>query len=315
MIDFRYHLISIIAVILALAVGIFAGSGFLGGPLLDDLRNRLDRIDSTNRGLQAQIVDLHDQQNNYEEFVAAAEPYLVAGKLSGVPVILISFDGTDGRILDGVDNEVAAAGGHLASTITVTSKLALPSQVERDQLALALGSNSGKASELRTQAAAALASRISNVLSESGQSDPRIHATTQLEQLLDSLDKDGFIDVSGDVGPRTIPLGASFVIAVGGDSPPAFDAVPFVHRLATGLARPHTGVEVASSTKSVWGVVAAIRLDPASAASVATVDDADTSVGRIAVALALADAARGTVGHFGIAERSSGIIPAPSPST
>lgn len=314
MIDFRYHLISIIAVILALAVGIFAGSGFLGGPLLDDLRHRLDRIDATNSNLQSEIVDLHDQQSDYEAFVAAAAPYLVDGKLSGIPVVVFSFDGTDGRMVDGVTNELEAAGARIATTITVKSKLALDSPVERDQLALALGSSSGKPIELRNQAADELTGRVHNVLTGSSQADPRVHATTELEQLLDSLERQGFIDVAGDITAQTIPVGANFVIAAGSDAPPPFDVTTFVHRLAVGLAGARTGVVVDTTTKSVWGVMADIRQDPDASLKVSTVDNADTGIGRIASTLALADASKGTVGQYGIGDRSTGIIPAPSPT-
>jgi hypothetical protein len=314
MIDFRYHLISIIAVILALAVGIFAGSGFLGGPLLDDLRHRLDRIDATNTGLQSQIVDLHNQQSNYDAFVTAAEPYLVGGKLAGQPVVIITFEGTDGRMVDGLTNELATAGARVSTTITVTAKFALSSSVERDQLALALGSNSGKPGDLRSQAAGELAGRIASVLSGSSQADPRIHAATQLEQLLDSLEKQGFLDVAGGISAQTVPVGADFVIAVGSDSPPPFDVLHFARRLAVELAGPKTGVVVASITKSVWGVMASLRQDPDASTTVATVDDAETGIGRIAVVLALADADKGVIGQYGIGDRSNGIIPVPSPS-
>ncbi|MFN2594742.1 MAG: copper transporter [Actinomycetota bacterium] len=314
MVDFRYHLISIIAVILALAVGIFAGSGFLGGPLLDDLRHRLDRIDRTNSGLQSQIVDLHDQQDTYETFVNAVDPFLVGGKLDGTQVVIVSFDGTDGKMLDGLDNEMTAAGARVGSTITIRSKFALASQVERDQLALALGSSSGKASDLRLQAAGELAGRIRNVLSGSSQADPRLHAVTQLEQLLDSLSKQGFIDVSGGISAQSIPVGADFIVAVGSDNPPPFDVAPFARRFAMGLSSPRTGVLVASPTKSVWGVVSSIRQDPDASATVTTVDDADTGIGRIATALGLGDAAKGSVGQYGTGDRSTGIIPSPSPS-
>ncbi|MDQ3878963.1 MAG: copper transporter [Actinomycetota bacterium] len=314
MVDFRYHLISIIAVILALAVGIFAGSGFLGGPLLDDLRHRLDRIDRTNTDLQKQISTLHDQADDYEAFVTAAEPYIVAGKLTGTPVVLFSLDGTDGRVLDGVTSGLDAAGARVVSTITFSSKLALPSSVERDQLALALGSTSGKSADLRDEAATELSGRIANVLSGSSQADPRVRATTQLEALLDSLEKQGFVDVAGGVSAETVPVGASFVIAVGSGAAPPFNVAPFVRRLAVGLARPHVGIVVASPTNSVWDVIPSLRQNPEASASVTTVDDADTSIGRIACALGLASAARGTVGQYGVGDRSSGIIPPPSPA-
>ena len=43
MIDFRYHLVSLIAVFLALAIGIVIGTTPLNGPVLDDLHGQVTR--------------------------------------------------------------------------------------------------------------------------------------------------------------------------------------------------------------------------------------------------------------------------------
>ena len=47
MIDFRYHLVSIIGIFLALAVGIVLGTTALNGPVLDDLRGRIDDLSAS----------------------------------------------------------------------------------------------------------------------------------------------------------------------------------------------------------------------------------------------------------------------------
>ncbi|HZB78913.1 MAG TPA: copper transporter, partial [Actinomycetota bacterium] len=58
MIDFRYHLISIIAVFLALGIGILMGSLVLGENLVDQLERDLAGIERRNDELQAAIEEL-----------------------------------------------------------------------------------------------------------------------------------------------------------------------------------------------------------------------------------------------------------------
>ena len=71
MVDFRYHLISLIAVILALALGILAGSGFLGGPLLERLRTEVSDLADTNGELRREIDEQDDQLAAAETFARA----------------------------------------------------------------------------------------------------------------------------------------------------------------------------------------------------------------------------------------------------
>ena len=52
MVDFRYHLVTIIAIFLALAVGIVVGTTALNGAILDDLRGRNADLIEDKRGLE-----------------------------------------------------------------------------------------------------------------------------------------------------------------------------------------------------------------------------------------------------------------------
>ena len=57
MIDFRYHLVSIISVFLALAVGIVVGTTALNGVIVDDLRQRVDGLAADKRAREQTIGD------------------------------------------------------------------------------------------------------------------------------------------------------------------------------------------------------------------------------------------------------------------
>ena len=46
MINFRFHLVSLVAVFLALAVGVVMGYGVLGQPTVETLENRIDTVEA-----------------------------------------------------------------------------------------------------------------------------------------------------------------------------------------------------------------------------------------------------------------------------
>ena len=68
MIDFRYHLVSLIAVFLAIALGIVIGTTQLNGKVLDDLRGQVSSLEQDKRDLEDNTQQLQTQQDNSEAF-------------------------------------------------------------------------------------------------------------------------------------------------------------------------------------------------------------------------------------------------------
>src|SRR3954452_25095413 len=88
-IDFRYHLVSIIAIFLALALGLVVGASALRGPLVDQLKNRSSQLEKDNEGLRNQNRSL-DQMNGYDnQVVDGVAPQVVDGQLKGESVLFI----------------------------------------------------------------------------------------------------------------------------------------------------------------------------------------------------------------------------------
>ena len=122
MIDFRYHIVSIVAIFLALAIGIVFGSTELRGVTLRalqhearSLHNELNSTNATNRGLGQQVSE--DQS-----FATAAAPLLLARLLEGQSVVLVTAPNADSKVISGVTAAVQQAGG------TVTGQVSLQQQ-------------------------------------------------------------------------------------------------------------------------------------------------------------------------------------------
>src|SRR3712207_5516871 len=91
-IDFRYHLVSLIAVFLAVALGIVIGTTALNAPILEDLEGEVAALAEYKRELETQTQGLQAQLDSGDAFEAAVAPPLVAGSLTGRSVVLVATD-------------------------------------------------------------------------------------------------------------------------------------------------------------------------------------------------------------------------------
>jgi hypothetical protein len=311
-IDFRYHLISIVAVLLALSIGIVMGTGVLGGPLLEDLKDRVEEVRAQNSELRGDINDLQSRISDQQRFAEEAGAYLLPQRLSGEQVVVFEFENVAGGLVDEVRDEVEKAGAEVAATITIGERFSLSDQLDADQLALIIKSSSSEPDDLREEAATAIGSR-SAVLAAPG--TPATSARLRLETLLDDLEEQDFISVGRAEEGVTVPPGASFLVLGGGDPLPPSEPDLFALNLSTSLARGGAGVLAAETTASAWEMIPTILDDSTAGESVATVGGADKVEGRIAVVLGLRQAIDGTVGHYGAGDGADSALPMPRGSS
>jgi hypothetical protein len=297
LIDFRYHLISLIAVFLALALGILMGSVVLDDRLVERLQDRVSETITSNGDLRARINDLDGRLTAFEEFATEAELPLVGNTLLGRTVVLIEVEGTDGTMVDDVRGTIERAGGEVATTLVLTERFALRDQTERDQLALILGSSSESARDLQTEIASALGGRMAAAAKRDAERGGAVNE--RFETLMDELRENDFVGVDSGEDSALVPAGTVFLFLAGADGEPEYNAVPLTLALANSLADNGAPTLMAGITRGTWGFVDAFRNDGKAQAQISTVDNADTVPGRIAVALALEEASRGLVGHYG----------------
>jgi hypothetical protein len=312
MIDFRYHLISLIAVILALALGILAGSGFLGGPLLEQLQSQVTDFRGEARDLRAEISEQDVKLDQSEEFARAAEPFMTRGQLAGDEIVLFQFEGTDGRLIDGVTQALADAGAQIITQITLTKKLSLGSAPVQDELSLITGSLTGNESELLEETATMLGERAAASAAEgTPAASPNSSAAQRFDSFLGDLETSEFVGADVPVDARSVPAGAEFLVIGGSGDRPPFEMLGFVSALAEALTERGAPTIFVESSLSEWGVVQAVRADIEARARTATVDNGETTIGRIAVVLGLDEAGEGNFGHYGTRTDTT-VIPVPN---
>ena len=103
MINFRYHVVSLTAVFLALAIGLVVGTAALNGPLSDALKNQVGSLTKQTQTYRDRITQLETETGKQEQFTQQAAPLMLNGKLPARRVLVVSTSQTAGSVAKVVD--------------------------------------------------------------------------------------------------------------------------------------------------------------------------------------------------------------------
>ena len=125
MINFRYHVVSLTAVFLALAIGLVVGTAALNGPVADTLKNKVNALGEDNSNLRAHANQLEDEVNRQEDFAVEVAPAMIGGKLAGRKLLLVILPGGE-RYVDGVVSMLEVARATVTARVTMRDKFLAP---------------------------------------------------------------------------------------------------------------------------------------------------------------------------------------------
>ena len=314
MVDFRYHLVSIIAVFLALAVGIVLGTTALKGPVLDDLRDNIRRLSADKRALEGEVGGLRSQVGSADEFAADVGPGLIRGTLKDQSVLLVTTPETPSQLVERLTELIGQAGGELTGQLRLLPALSDPNQAQlvEDLVAEVVPADvdlpDGEAVERATAELAASLTR-----------PPRGEGVDadEAQAVLSAFEEADLIEFDSDGGPLRK---AGLALLLTGPALPA-NLEPeqtaqqeALVSLAAALDQRARGAVVAGPFTSAddRGPVGVLRDDSSLAGEVSGVDNADRGTGMVAVVLALAEQARGGAGQYGGGPRANGALPSPA---
>lgn len=120
MIDFRYHLVSLFSVFLALAVGIVLGAGPLKAPIGQSLQDQVQALREDRDNLRGELDKSREETSSLNEFVEANAPDLINGKLRGRTIAIIRAEEAAGADVRGLEEQLRAAGAEVADGGTLT---------------------------------------------------------------------------------------------------------------------------------------------------------------------------------------------------
>lgn len=317
MVNLRYHIVSLIAVFLALALGIVVGSTVIDRALVDTLNDRVDAVEARANSTAAENRRLEEEIRRLEDFAEQARDAVVDGRLDGVPVLVITVDGVDNNPTERLDGTLRTASAVPAGTLSFSTRLLLGDDADVRALSTVLripGSVPGGLRQLAID-------RVAAVLRGSAP-DP---------DLLPALAAEGFVryDPPRPVGaaptaptsvPRTLGL-ASFpvaglrVVVVSGPGAQVPDAI-LARPLVVALARADAGLpavvaaQATAHPEATDSFLAPLRSDGSLAPGLSTVDNLDTPVGQAATVLALRDLKSARTGHYGVGPGAQRQLPA-----
>jgi hypothetical protein len=320
-IDFRYHLVSIVAVFLALGIGIVLGSTELQGSTIDVLRSTSDSLQNQLNAARAQRGGFEQAAGASDAFLQTAEPKLLSGMLPGTRIVMVTEPGAPSGVIDGIEKAAGYAGAVITGTIALQPKfndLSGTTRASLSALNASLASTDGvplaPATDTQTVYQQEAAQLIAAAVLEQTAALPALSGP-DAQSMLKAYEDGGYLSVSG--GDPTD--GASLAIVVtpqatsaDGQNDPADEILLAV---AAQFASASAATLVAGPVMSPTASSSPISVLRGSSVSgqVSSVDNADTQVGQIVTMWALANQLRGgKPNSYGISAGASAVSPVPS---
>ncbi|MDQ3107403.1 MAG: copper transporter, partial [Actinomycetota bacterium] len=124
MVNFRFHLVSLTAVFLALAAGITIGAGVVDRATVDQIERRLEEVDGRREDTNRQNDELRSDLTRWGNFAEESGDRLVAGQLTGTPVVVVATNGVNRDLVNSVRSALVTAGAEIDGTIWFTGRWA-----------------------------------------------------------------------------------------------------------------------------------------------------------------------------------------------
>jgi outer membrane murein-binding lipoprotein Lpp len=306
-IDFRYHLVSIVSIFLALAVGIVLGAGPLKEDLGNTLTSEVKNLRTDKAALRTQLDAADKAAQARDDFGEASNRTLLAGRLTDTTVSVVVLPGADQALVKSTSATLTGAGAKIGSTVTVQDAWVDPAKAQfratlGSQLASAVGV---PVDEGGSDVVDAVLAR--SVLTKAG-------STAQgARTALESLRTGELVKYSGTVVPATVAVVVGGPVS-GSSADDRTARATALAKLAGALDDAGAGavlIEPSADPKAtdVASVVTTARSDGDLAKQLSTVDDADLPMGQASVVFGLLEQEAGRAGQYGLESDATAAFP------
>lgn len=279
MLDMRYHVISLVAVFLALGIGILLGTTIVERGLIAEQKAQIKSLGSTFDEIKAKNAELNQELSAYKNYADQSRSYLTSGKLAGKSYAVLAKKDPDGKALSSVYDAITAAGGTVPATISISG-----SDAYKDPAVLlnlnTLFAMQGDQKALQARVYAEVVNQLRTA--------SNVGIFTTLQQL-------GVIQVRGSL---TAPVDAAVLIGPVEENGLDKTDVPLIGAFVS-TAFPLVGV---SGTAAPDSIMLTYKKN-----AISTIDHVDTVPGQVATVLVL----RGTGGNFGSGSAAGRVLPEP----
>ena len=279
MIDMRYHVISLVAVFLALGIGILLGTTLVERGLIAEQKSQISSLKQTFEDIKKKNASLHSDLEAYTRYADESRPYMVTNMLLGKAYAVLTTRNPDNATLAKIANGLAAAGASAPVTITISGSDTFNNQSVIANLAT-LFQMPADATQLKARVFAEIVNQL---------------ATVSNTGILVTMQQLGVIEVHGSL---SAPVAGA--VLLGPVEAGALDKtdVPIVKTFVA-TAFPVVGV---SGSTTEAAVLTLYKKN-----GISTVDHVDTVPGQVALDMSLA----GKPGNYGSGPEATRMLPAP----
>lgn len=293
MITFRYHVVTLVAVFMAIGLGVLFGATFIDQNIVSGLESAQVRLGTRNETLRKRILEQEKQNEALTAFAGSVRDQVVRGALEGRPVVLLSMDSTSGDVRDAIDQTLGVAGARFVGRVTLSDDLDLQREEARRRLAAALGSASTQPGPLSQMLVAQIAGELD------GKNPP----------VIQKLIENGL--AGGQVSPLSTPAegqpaATPLVVLMTGEYSKELN-----DRLIVPLAEALAAAPVVTAVAEPGADERTLRPLRDRAVDVVTVDNAETAVSQAALVMGLRAALGGQFASYGTGEGATTILPSP----
>lgn len=306
----RFHLISVLVSLLALAVGMGIGAGPLVQRSAESDAGNPARLERTVQRLQAGVDAAAARQRADDQALHRLAAAVLGERLKGRTALVVATPGAAARDVRATRDALDAAGLDLTGVLQLTDGYVDPARAKTplEDLALRLVppgvSFPDGASAIR---------RVGTVLARSvvqrpdAGSAPATGVDQDAAEVIFGLDDLKALKLRGEPGVR-----AELAVVVTGAGDRAESGREALAGLVAALDDASRGTVVVGPGDARDGLLRWVRDDAVpGVAGASTVDTADSAAGRTGLLLALAEQLAGSSGDYGVGRRAEAVVPVP----
>jgi len=306
LIDFRYHIVSIVSIFLALAVGIVLGAGPLKGELGDTLNKEVAGLRQDKAELNNQLEDARAAAEARDSYIAETNPTVLAGVLQDRRVALVVLPGSDAAVAESTAATLRSSGAAVVSTTSVSDDWVTADEATASSRDTTVTRAAGEAG-VDVSDSGAVAPRdvlLASLLTVPSTDPSAALAPATAQKALDTLAADDLIEIDTEgFGLAELVVVVSGVTTQGDDEARKVAAERWVDLVIAFDDRSSGALVAAEATTAGDGVsvIETVRNDATASKGVSTVDNAGGAMGQASVVHALTEQAAGDVGQYGLA--------------
>lgn len=280
MIDMRYHVISLVAVFLALGIGILLGTTLVERGLVAEQKAQISSLRKTFDELKDANGTLRNQLDAYSRYADESRPYMITNMLPGKPFAILTSKKLDENAVARITDGIVAAGGSVPAIITIAGSDVFNNQAVVANLQTLFQMPGASAQDLKQRVFSELVNQLT---------------TASNTGILATLQKIGVIGIRGSL---TAPVSATVMLGPIETGSLDKSDVPMIKAFVATQA-PVIGVTASSVENSVTLLY--------KKQGIATVDHVDTVPGEVALDMSLA----GKPGNYGTGSAANRLLPPP----